>query len=84
MSRQQATTVPRWLTDTQKWQAELLRNPSLTPSEKLTVLALSRRFTSHEGAWVNLEEIARETGQSVADVHAALARLDGTFWTVTP
>ncbi len=74
----------RWLTDTQRWQAELLRNPSLTPGEKLTVLALSRRFTSHDGAMVNLDEIARETGQRVADVRAALARLNGTFWTVTP
>ena len=81
MSRQQATR-PRWLTDTQRWQAELLRNPSLTPGEKLTVLALSRRLTSHDGAWVNLDEIARETGQPVADVRAALARLNGTFWTV--
>ena len=81
MSRQQATR-PRWLTDTQRWQAELLRNPSLTPGEKLTVLALIRRFTSHDGAWVNLDEIARETGQRVADVRTALARLNGTFWTV--
>ena len=84
MSRQQATPAPRWLTDTQRWQAELLRNPHLTPGEKLTVLALSRRFTSYEGAWVNLDEIARETGQTVTDVRAALARLNGTCWTVTP
>ncbi len=82
MSRQQAT-APRWISQRQEWQADLLRNPSLTPGEKLTVLALSRRFTSHDGAMVNLDEIARETGQSVADVRAALARLNGTFWTVT-
>ncbi len=83
MSRQHATT-PRWISQRQEWQAELLRNPSLTPGEKLTALALSKRFTSHGGAMVNLDEIARETGQSIADVRAALARLNGTFWTVTP
>ena len=83
MSRQHATR-PRWIADTQRWQAGLLRNPSLTPGEKLTVLALSRRFTSHDGVMVNLDEIARETGQTVTDVRAALARLNGTFWTVRP
>ena len=83
MSRQHVMP-PRWISQRPEWQAELLRNPSLTPGEKLTVLALSRRFTSHDGAMVNLDEIARETGQSVADVRAALTRLNGTFWTVTP
>ncbi len=83
MSRQHATS-PRWISQRQEWQSELLRNPSLTPGEKLTALALSKRFTSHDGAMVNLDEIARETGESVADVRAALARLNGIFWTVTP
>ena len=36
---------PRWHAAPQAWQAELLANPHLTPGEKVTALALSKRFT---------------------------------------
>ena len=73
---------PRWHTDPKTWQAELLRNSHLTMNEKLIALALSRRFTNHDAIWINLDEIARETGLSVADVRAMLDRFNGTLITV--
>lgn len=70
---------PRWQTHPEEWQAKLLSNPNMTPGQKLTAMALSKRFTSPEGTWVDLHEIARETGQPVEDVRAHLEAFDGTL-----
>jgi hypothetical protein len=74
MSAQHAT--PRWISHASEWQAELLRNPHLTLGQKLTAIALSTRLTTHEDTWVNVREIAQETGQSVADVRTHLEAFD--------
>lgn len=79
MSKHRSPNRPRWITHPAEWQGELLRNPNLTPAQKLTAMALSKRFTSPEGTWVDLHEIARETGQPVEDVRAHLETFDGTL-----
>ena len=75
---------PRWQVEPQQWQAELLANPHLQPGEKLTVIALSKRFTGWEPAMIDLGAIAQETGQTIEDVHAQIERLHGVIWEVVP
>jgi hypothetical protein len=79
MSKHRSPNRPRWITHPAEWQAGLLSTPNLTPGQKLTLMALSKRFTNPEGTWVILEEIARETGQPVEDVRAHLEAFDGTL-----
>jgi hypothetical protein len=68
--------------DLKVWQAELLRTSHLTLREKLIALALSKRLTTHAGDWVDLDEIAHETGQSIADVQSTIDQFNGTLITV--
>ena len=75
---------PRWQAEPAQWQAELLANPHLTPGEKVTALALSKRFTGWGTATIDLGAVARETGQTVEDVRAHLERLHGVAWEVLP
>ncbi len=75
---------PRWQAEPQAWQAKLFANPHLTPGEKLTAVALSKRFTGWGAVDVNLDEIARETGQTVAEVRSHIEHLNGVAWEVVP
>lgn len=81
MSKHQSPR-PRWLTHPEEWQAQLLRNPHLSPAEKLTALAMRKHFTGMGAVWVDLADIAEATAQSVDDVRAHIERLDGIAWKV--
>jgi hypothetical protein len=72
----------RWMTDRDAWINELIANPTLTPEDKLTCIAVSKYMTDYSGGWVDHVRIADETGLSGDEVLVSLRRLDGFLWSI--